>query len=341
MPKSIMKRVFHSNEITKGFYNSLRVNYHRIKKLPVFWYDIKQTYRDMSWTLNAVDPYMVLSSELLFQYHKLEKGLCMPGEKRFFGYDPAASTLELVKQWRERGYDENNSIYVGAIKTLQAYRARVVLTPPAKGEKLIAALDAELSLHYFNDADEVILHDFNHINESDVVTLSRIMHSRKSVRSFSSQPIPKDMLEQACQLAISTPSACNRQPWRVYVVDEEERRNYLLSLQNGNRGFGHTAPAILVITTSANCFFNVYERNEPYINGGLFSMSLMLSLQVLGISSCCLNWGVPPHVDIKAHQRFDIPKSERIVMLLAVGYATDDAVVPASFRRPLSDIIKG
>ena len=339
MLKSLVKKIMFGHPVLEKSYIGLRANFHRTKKLSVFWYDLHQTYRDMHWGGNEKDPYAALSAELLFQYHKLEKGLCMPGEKRFFGYDPAAATLSLLKKWRENGYEINDPIYAGAVETLRAYRKRLDETPPLNGTKLLTDLDAELSVSDPVAGYEPVIADYNILQEGDVAAFDRILKSRRSVREFKDKPVSMDTIQQACTMAAATPSACNRQPCKVYVVSDDARRSQLLSLQNGNRGFGHTAQAILIMTASANCFFDAYERHEPYVNGGLFSMSLMLALQVHGVSSCCLNWSVPPMNDKIAHQQFDIPDSERITMLLAIGYMADDVVVPYSPRRSIESMI--
>lgn len=341
MPKQMIKKLMFAHPALEKFYVGLRANYHRTKKLGVFWYDLRQTYRDMHWSAQIKNDYMALSAELLFQYHKLEKGLCMPGEKRFFGYDPASATLKLLKYWRAAGFDQADPVYQGALGTLVAYRRRLNETPPAQGQQLLAALDAELNLaaqQIAPDYSAVIAENIR-LTPDDHAQLARVFQARKSVRIFKSQQPEMSAVERATQLAISSPSACNRQPWKLYVVTEAERKAQLLALQNGNRGFGHTAPMIIAITASASCFFDAYERHEPYVNGGLFAMSFMLALQAEDISSCCLNWSVAPATDRAAHQLLNIPPAERIIMLLAVGYAEEGCIVPVSPRRPVQAVL--
>jgi nitroreductase len=45
--------------------------------------------------------------------------------------------------------------------------------------------------------------------------------SRRSVRSFSSEPVPKEVLQRVLATATRTPSSANLQPWHVYVVSGE------------------------------------------------------------------------------------------------------------------------
>ncbi len=42
--------------------------------------------------------------------------------------------------------------------------------------------------------------------------------TRRSIRSFTSQPVSQDMVETILRAAMSAPSACNQQPWHFVVV---------------------------------------------------------------------------------------------------------------------------
>ena len=44
------------------------------------------------------------------------------------------------------------------------------------------------------------------------------IHSRKSIRGFKQDPVPKDLLEKVLELGVRSPSAENGQPWSIVVV---------------------------------------------------------------------------------------------------------------------------
>ncbi len=69
-------------------------------------------------------------------------------------------------------------------------------------------------------------------------SFAQLALARRSVRDFADAPVPNDALREAVRLAQLSPSACNRQPCRVYAVTESARMAELLEYQNGNRGFG-------------------------------------------------------------------------------------------------------
>ncbi len=53
------------------------------------------------------------------------------------------------------------------------------------------------------------------------------MCARRSVREFSSDPVPEGVIESAIRAAASAPSGANIQPWRFVVMTSPERKRRL------------------------------------------------------------------------------------------------------------------
>jgi nitroreductase len=301
--------------------------------------DAAQSWRHMRWPVED-DSYPKLSSELLFQYHKLEKGLCIEGPPRFFGEEPLVATVRLIERWRRAGHRETDPVYLGALETLRAYRDRLSATPPPPERRENVESHLARALDGAPRAPELGTPvDYRRSADGASVVLDGLLEGRRSVRAFLPTAVPPDLVRDAVAAASLSPSACNRQPWRVHVYEDRATIDAMLELQNGNRGFGHTIPKLLVIAADSHAFFDASERHEPYIDAGLFTMSLVLSLQARGVASCCLNWCVSPDHDREAHRRGNIPDRELIVMYLAVGYATPSARTPRSPRREVDSVL--
>ena len=52
--------------------------------------------------------------------------------------------------------------------------------------------------------------------EAAVNILDAVIRSRKSIRAFKSEPVPRRLLTEIVDAARSAPSNYNSQPWRVY-----------------------------------------------------------------------------------------------------------------------------
>lgn len=297
-------------------------------------YDFMRTLKYMDWRRQPKDIYWQKSSELLFQYHKLEKGMCIGGKPRFFGIDALRATCGLMREWQALGLSMDDPIYVGAVETLRGYKARLAVTPAPDNLKAeVAALLEERLAQTQPVASLSTPIPFDPVSEATPEALSSLLLHRRSVRDFADRPVERELVERAFQMAQLSPSACNRQPWRVHLYSDRAKIDEMLRLQNGNGGFGHTVPLLAVISTDCRTFFNATERAQGNLDAGLFLMSFLLALQTQSIASCCLNWCVTPTMDRRAHAAGNIPDHESIVTYLAIGYAKDDIHVPRSPRR--------
>lgn len=70
------------------------------------------------------------------------------------------------------------------------------------------------------------------------------MHRRRTVREFSSQPVPRELIEQCLRAGCSAPSGANLQPWRfVAISDREIKARIRVAAEIEEREFyAHRAP---------------------------------------------------------------------------------------------------
>lgn len=163
--------------------------------------------------------------------------------------------------------------------------------------------------------------------------------SRHSVREFDPRSVDRREIEAAIELAMKSPSACNRQPWHVYHIDDADLIAEALSLQNGNRGFGDGVKNLLVIAADLRAFGPGVEHYQHWIDGGMFSMSLVYAFHAKGLVSCCLNWSASPRQDLALRSLLPIESAHSVIMMLAVGFPRSETTVCKSPRRPLGEFI--
>lgn len=164
--------------------------------------------------------------------------------------------------------------------------------------------------------------------------------SRYSIRNFAPGRIEPELISEAVRRAMKTPSVCNRQPWRVHAFLSDGERKRVLSHQVGNVGFGESAGAILVVTSPLADFFGAGERSEPFVDGGLFSMSLVYALHSLGLGSCCLNICSKNKQADSLRADCGIPGDEVLIMMIAVGHIPDRLKVAVSPRQSVENILR-
>ena len=142
--------------------------------------------------------------------------------------------------------------------------------------------------------------------------------SRHSIRNFSNMKISDETLKSVIELAQIAPSSCNRQSVRIHIYDGELKKR-VLSLQNGNRGWGEMADKIIIVTSEQTAW-DGYFTKAAYLDGGIYTMNLLYALHYYGICASCLNLYLPWKEMEALHKTSSIPDSEIPVVMIAIGY---------------------
>lgn len=63
--------------------------------------------------------------------------------------------------------------------------------------------------------------------QDDKASVLKIIHERKSVRSFTEQPVSREQLDTLVRAAMAAPTGKNMQPWKFIVIDDKEAMTQL------------------------------------------------------------------------------------------------------------------
>jgi len=164
-------------------------------------------------------------------------------------------------------------------------------------------------------------------------------YSRHSMRQFDSKTINVEDIKKAIKIAQKAPTACNRQASKVYLYTDKETNAALGELIAGNTGFQQEVQNYLVVTADVSAFYDTFERNQVYVEAGLFTMALVEALHYYGIGSCILQNGEY----YKKNRKFkdickNIPENERIILFVAIGYYKDEFSYAVSLRKNVEDV---
>ncbi|MCI5137819.1 MAG: hypothetical protein D3922_05260, partial [Candidatus Electrothrix sp. AR1] len=94
----------------------------------------------------------------------------------------------------------------------------------------------------------------------------------------------------------------------------------------------------IVVTIDLKAFFGGNEHYQHWIEGGLFSMSMMYAFHSLGVATCALNWSQFPEKDKALRKIVNIQPYHTIILMLAVGYPNQLNKVCCSARKSVDDI---
>jgi nitroreductase len=192
-----------------------------------------------------------------------------------------------------------------------------------------------------------------------------MMNRRRSVRKFSDEPVPRELIEYAIRTAGTSPSGANRQPWHFVVVDdpelkrkirlaaeEEERMNYeggrmppewLEALAplgtDWHKPFLEIAPWLVVcfkesygILPDGRKITNYYVNESVGIACGLF----IASIHNMGLVTLT---HTPSPMGFLS-KLLGRPENEKPYILFPVGYPAKAAMVPDIKRKSLEEIVQ-
>ncbi|MCX7986265.1 MAG: nitroreductase family protein [Bacteroidales bacterium] len=329
--KSLLKKVLSY----KLFYFLQKINFIRIT-YKAFKYDAKRYLKHS----NAFFPFNTkgkLLGQIIAEYHAIEKGICMPERRIGFGQKLMSNLIDHCLLFVQN-YGTNDENFIHAVKVIAEYD----LLHKAYPDKLDSTLEKKIEKFLSNfpyDASSQLQMTREEYLKYNNAPFDKFSQSRHSLRNFSGN-VDENILFQAIQLAQTAPSSCNRQPSRVYIINEKEKIAQALALQNGNRGFGHLADKLLIITEDLNYFLSISERNEAYINGGMFSLNLLYALHFYGIGACPLNWCAEQENDMGLRKLCSIPENEIVILLIAIGGIPEKFMLASSPRVHTHTIIK-
>ncbi len=210
------------------------------------------------------------------------------------------------------------------------------------------------------------LGSYRRFHDSEMIARARRFYEqirgRRTVRDFSPEPFPEEILEQAILAAGSAPSGANLQPWHFAIVrdpeikhqirvaaEHEEREFYahrappewlaaLAPLGTDERKpFLEIAPALVVIFARA---YEVNAEGKPVKNYyvaesvGIATGFLIASLHAAGLATLTHT----PSPMAFLNDILGRPKHERPYLILVVGYPASEARVPKITKKNFTEI---
>lgn len=189
-----------------------------------------------------------------------------------------------------------------------------------------------------------------------------LMDSRRSIRDFTDDPVPRELIETAIRTASTAPSGAHRQPWHFVAVsdpeikrrirvaaEEEEKKSYeermpddwLEALEplgtTWRKPFLETVPWIVVVFEELYGFDDDGEKRKNYYvpqSVGLACGLFIASLHHMGLATLT-------HTPSPMRFLSEIlgrPKNEKPYILFPVGYPAPDAEVPDLRRKSLDEV---
>lgn len=277
-----------------------------------------------------------LQSKIISLYHVIEKGLIMPNTRIGYGKDRIELLIKLLKLYDSKFDSISNVHYNSALKVLEVY-----LDLHKKTDLDLDYIKLFLNKNGFKNKMQGGYYNLNKQSfikeaQSNFLDLTKV---RKSIRNFSNETVSIDDIRHAIKIAQSSPSTCNRQASRVYLLTNKKKIENVLKLQSGSRGFGNKIDKLLMICFDIKSYQGSGDRYTGYIDASLFAMTLIYALTYKGLGSISLNWSKRKELDLKLREIINIQNSHNVVFFIGVGHLNEATKIAVSKRYNLEDII--
>lgn len=271
--------------------------------------------------------------------HYLEGGMCFPNVRLGYGQDKARSVIGKLRSYtRDFGVDETVGWAMATLTGYFEFHRR-------NGFDL-----SELEAKFDRFSGEVDLAGLDCSGGSEMVTASQIrsaaavdfgqfLRHRHSVRQYAEGAIEPAVIRKIVKSAQQCPSVCNRQACRVYALTNPEDVQTVLTYQAGNSGFHQEVGTVFVVTANIGEMNLIGERYQGWIDGGIFAMTLALSIHAEGLGACFLNWSTEPDRDRALRRCLKIPGNELVITMMAAGHLKPEFPVPVSHRKDLDEVL--
>jgi nitroreductase len=208
--------------------------------------------------------------------------------------------------------------------------------------------------------------DFERLSEADMRARAADCYARsrrrRSVRDFSTESVPMDVIENALRVAGTAPSGAHLQPWHFVVVTDpelkrqireaaeaEERESYARRMPpewlaalapigtDANKPHIEDAPALIVVFAERTPPPASGRTKNYYVNEsvGIATGLLIAALHEAGLATLTHT----PNPMTFLRDLLGRPQNEQPFVLLPVGYPAEGAQVPDFERKPLEQIM--
>lgn len=280
------------------------------------------------------------SFKLIIDTHKIEKGLSLPNPKIFFGKANLESVVNRIMNDNFVNTSNNTSIDM-SIGAVNAYfdKFSSSINDDENMKNLYNKISNQCKNNFHQSLSASGIKKIEPIEAFEQSQAISFLATRASCRNYSDKKVDLETVRHILELAKTAPSQCNRQSVKVHYYNNYDEVQSLLKIQATTAAFSENISNLFVVTSDISAWMGPQQRNQLYIDGGIFSMSLLLACHTYNLGAIALNLAVTHLTEKNIKNLGNIPDNERVIMMIAFGYKTEsqDLVYAASPRFTLDE----
>lgn len=171
------------------------------------------------------------------------------------------------------------------------------------------------------------------------MNLMSCIQNRRSIRKYTDRAVTRDDIRQILTAASWAPSGNNLQPWRFFVVMENEDLKARLAALTVYNNWVSTAPCLIAVFLDTDALDNnkiasVRLKHSQAIGAAIQNMLLMA--HDCGLGTCWIGEILKNQETVR--NLLAVPDTCELMAVIALGYPEKAG---QSTRRPLQEVILG
>ncbi|MEW5950381.1 MAG: nitroreductase family protein [Elusimicrobiota bacterium] len=158
--------------------------------------------------------------------------------------------------------------------------------------------------------------------------IKEVFEKRKSIRKYKAQEVEDEKLKQCLQAFRLAPSACNLQPYKVFILKGKAKDDFCKKVFTGAYSacsFAAKAPIIIAVASSKKTFTGwagnqIQGTDFPLIDIGIAGEHFILEAAALGLGTCWLGWFSKKEAD----KALKLGIGEKTEILISLGYPDEE-----------------
>ena len=153
-----------------------------------------------------------------------------------------------------------------------------------------------------------------------------LLKTRRSIRAYTPQAVPREVIEDIIDCGRLAPTARNEQPWEFVVVTDKAVRSRIAQAADYGRFIAEAPVCVAVLSRQTKYYLE---------DGSAATLNILLAAHAHGLGACWVAGDKKPYA-ARVVQMVGAPEDYRLISLVSIGYPAEK---PETRKRPLREML--
>jgi nitroreductase len=153
-----------------------------------------------------------------------------------------------------------------------------------------------------------------------------LLKTRRSIRAYTPQAVPREIIEDIIDCGRLAPTARNEQPWEFVVVTDKALRSRIAQAADYGRFIADAPVCVAVLSRQTKYYLE---------DGSAATLNILLAAHAHGLGACWVAGDKKPYA-ARVVQMVGAPEDYRLISLVSIGYPAEK---PETGKRALREIL--